>query len=112
MQMVQAVASLIHFCYLVRRNVIDEDALSEINMALSHFHEEREIFQEVIVQPEGFSLPRQHSLSHYPVLITQFDAPNGLCSSITESKHIKSMKKPYRRSSRNKPLSQMLITNQ
>ncbi|KAF8809162.1 hypothetical protein BYT27DRAFT_7255031 [Phlegmacium glaucopus] len=111
-QMVQAVASLIHFCYLVRRNVIDEDALSEINIALSRFHAQREIFREVNVRPEGFSLPRQHSLSHYPFLITQFGAPNGLCSSITESKHIKAVKKPYRRSSRNKPLGQMLVTNQ
>ncbi|KAJ6554136.1 hypothetical protein B0H10DRAFT_2348753 [Mycena sp. CBHHK59/15] len=32
-----------------------------------------------------------------------FGAPNSLCSSITESKHIKAVKKPYRRSSRNKP---------
>jgi hypothetical protein len=110
--MVQAVASLINFCYLVRRNVIDEDALSEINVTLSQFHEQREIFREVNVRPDGFSLPRQHSLSHYAYLITQFGAPNGLCSSITESKHIKAVKKPYRRSSRNKPLGQMLITNQ
>ena len=110
--MVQAVTSLINFCYLVRRNVIDEDALSEINVALSQFHEQREIFREVNVRPDGFSLPRQHSLSHYAYLITQFGAPNGLCSSITESKHIKAVKKPYRRSSRNKPLGQMLITNQ
>jgi len=110
--MVQVIASLINFCYLVRRNVIDvEDALSEINMALSQFHE-REIFREVNVRPDGFSLPRQHSLSHYVYLFTQFGAPNGLCSSITESKNIKAVKKPYRRSSRNKPLGQMLIPNQ
>ncbi|KAJ7504628.1 hypothetical protein B0H11DRAFT_1632581, partial [Mycena galericulata] len=41
-----------------------------------------------------------------------FGAPNGLCSSITESKHIKAVKKPYRRSNRNKPMSQILLTNQ
>ncbi|KAJ3510664.1 hypothetical protein NLJ89_g4545 [Agrocybe chaxingu] len=111
-QMVQAVASLIEFCYLVRRNVIDEDTLSEIENTLTRFYEHREIFREVNVRPDGFSLPRQHSLKHYPFLITQFGAPNGLCSSITESKHIKAVKCPYRRSSRNKPLGQMLVTNQ
>jgi len=110
--MVQAVASLINFCYLVRCNVIDENALSEINIALSQFHEQREIFREVNVRPDGFSLPWQHSLLHYAYLITQFGAPNGLCSSITESKHIKAVKKPHRQLSRNKPLGQMLITNQ
>jgi hypothetical protein len=110
--MVQAVAALIDFCYLVRRSVIDEDALTQIQAALTRFHQYREIFRELGVRSDGFSLPRQHSLIHYPFLITQFGAPNGLCSSITESKHIKAVKKPYRRSSRNNPLGQMLVTNQ
>jgi hypothetical protein len=110
--MVQAVAALIDFCYLVRRSVIDEDALTQIQAALARFHQYREVFRELDVRPDGFSLPRQHSLIHYPFLITQFGAPNGVCSSITESKHIKAVKKPYRRSSRNKPLGQMLVTNQ
>jgi hypothetical protein len=57
-------------------------------------------------------LPRQHSLKHYCLLIQLFGAPNGLCSSITESKHIKAVKEPWRCSSRNEPLGQMLLTNQ
>lgn len=59
-----------------------------------------------------FSLPRQHSLNHYFLMIRLFGAPNGLCSSITESKHIKAVKEPWRRSSRYKALGQMLLTNQ
>ncbi|KAF8326273.1 hypothetical protein F5887DRAFT_1197461 [Amanita rubescens] len=43
---------------------------------------------------------------------TGFGAPNGLCSSITESKHIKAIRKPWRRSSRFNALSRMLLTNQ
>lgn len=45
-------------------------------------------------------------------MIRLFGAPNGLCSSITEAKHIKVVKEPWRRSNRNKPLKQMLLTNQ
>lgn len=45
-------------------------------------------------------------------MIRAFGAPNGLCSSITESKHIKAVKKPWRRSSRYQALGQMLLTNQ
>jgi len=41
-----------------------------------------------------------------------FGAPNGLCSSMTEAKHIKAVKEPWRRSSRYEPLGQMLLTNQ
>ncbi|KAH9475672.1 hypothetical protein JR316_0011231 [Psilocybe cubensis] len=110
--MVQAVSAFLDFCYLVRRNVIDDSALDQIEAALSLFHRHREIFRDLNVRPEGFSLPRQHSLTHYPTLIRLFGAPNGLCSSITENKHIKAVKKPYRRSSRYKALGQMLITNQ
>ncbi|KAF8258465.1 hypothetical protein EI94DRAFT_1780909 [Lactarius quietus] len=110
--MVKAVAALIEFCYLVRCNVISETALEQIQRTLDRFHHYREIFHDVGIRPDGFSLPRQHSLTHYVFSITQFGAPNGLCSSITESKHIKAIKRPYRRSGRNKPLGQILITNQ
>jgi hypothetical protein len=109
--MVQAISALISFCYLVRRNVIDEDTLAEIEKVLGEFHEHHEIFLELGVT-DTLSLPRQHSITHYPFLITQFGAPNGLCSSITESMHIPTTKHTFRRSNRNKPLGQMLVTNQ
>ncbi|KAK7461730.1 hypothetical protein VKT23_008159 [Stygiomarasmius scandens] len=111
-QMVQAIADFMEFCYLVRRNVIDEDTLQEIDNSVTRFHQNREIFRAVGVWPDGFSLPRQHSMIHYRSLIQDFGAPNGLCSSITESKHIHAVKRPWRRSNKNKPLGQMLLTNQ
>lgn len=46
------------------------------------------------------------------MLILDFAAPNGVCSSITESRHITAVKKPWRRSNRYNALSQMLLTNQ
>ncbi|SRR6266550_2674665 len=42
--------------------------------------------------------PVNYALTHYRELIRKFGAPNGLCSSITESKHIEDVKRPYRRS--------------
>ncbi|KAK7450592.1 hypothetical protein VKT23_012902 [Stygiomarasmius scandens] len=110
--MVRAVQDFLEFCYLVRRDVISEDDLAAIDTAVHSFHRHREIFRTTGVRPDGFSLPRQHSMIHYRHLIQQFGAPNGLCSSITESKHIKAVKRPWRRSSRNNPLGQMLLTNQ
>ena len=97
----------------MRRHVISESALQEIEGALARFHENREIFREgdnPIVST--FSLPRQHAAKHYPYLIRLFGAPNGLCLSITENKHIKAVKEPWRRSSRYQALGQMLLTNQ
>lgn len=78
---------------------------------LKEFHEHREIFIEYGIRAD-FNLPRQHSARHWTKLIREFGAPNGLCSSITESKHIKAVKQPWRRSSRYKALQQMLYINQ
>ncbi|KAJ6620203.1 hypothetical protein B0H10DRAFT_2163625 [Mycena sp. CBHHK59/15] len=109
-QMLRAFSAFLDFCYLVRRNIVDEVTLDAIDAALARYHQERVIFVESGVCP-GFCLPRQHSLTHYRYLIQEFGAPNGLCSSITESKHIKAVKQPWRRSSRFEALSQMLTIN-
>ncbi|KAF8811771.1 hypothetical protein BYT27DRAFT_7252478 [Phlegmacium glaucopus] len=88
-RMVCALAAFLDFCYLVHRDVIDERTLDAIDDALARFHRDRIVFEQAGVRPDGFSLPRQHSMKHYRLLIQLFGAPNGLCSSITESKHIK-----------------------
>ncbi|KAH9849164.1 hypothetical protein C2E23DRAFT_737876 [Lenzites betulinus] len=112
-KMVRALSAFLEFCYLVRRDVITTSTLAQIEDALARFHEHRVVFEELGVRPpDGLSLPRQHSMMHYPYLIQLFGAPNGLCSSITESKHIKAVKEPYRRSNRYEALGQMLLTNQ
>ena len=99
-----------NFCYLVRRNAITSDTLHEIKIMLARFHYHREIFIQTGVRID-ISMPRQHALKHYPHSICLFGSPNGLCSSMTESKHIKAVKEPWRRSSRYKALLQMLRTN-
>jgi len=110
--MVQALRALIDFIYIARRDVIDSNSLTALEDALERFHKYRKIFEDTGVHPAGLNLPRQHSLVHYLKLIRALGAPNGLCSSITESKHIKAVKEPWRRSNRFEALSQMLLTNQ
>ncbi|KAI5999674.1 hypothetical protein EDD15DRAFT_2386398 [Pisolithus albus] len=109
--MVCTFRAFLDFCYLVRRNVITEQTLAEIDDALRRFHLFREVFRNAGVI-ETFSLPRQHAMKHYPYLIRQFGAPNGLCSSITESKHIKAVKRPYRHTNRFQALGQIILINQ
>lgn len=110
--MVGAIRAFLEFCYIARHDVITEKTLVDLEDALSRFHEHRVVFQEEGIRAKGFSLPRQHSMNHYPAMIRLFGAPNGLCSSITESKHIKAVKEPWRRSNRHNPLKQILLTNQ
>ncbi|KAI6146654.1 hypothetical protein BKA82DRAFT_27184 [Pisolithus tinctorius] len=51
-------------------------------------------------------------MKHYYHLICQFGTPNSLCSSITESKHIKAVKQPYQHTNCFQALGQMLLINQ
>jgi len=110
--MVQCISNFLDACYLVRRADINEDTITELESAITRFHESREVFRDLGVRVTGFSLPRQHSLTHYPHQIREFGAPAGLCSSITESRHITAVKRPWRRSNRHNALGQMLLTNQ
>jgi len=76
--------AFLEFCYIACRDVITEGDLVELQDALSRFHSFREVFAP-IRGTNGFSLPRQHAIIHYPALIRLFGAPNGVCTSITES---------------------------
>jgi len=111
-EMVKCLAAFLDFCYIVRRNAITAEDLTELQVILDRFHFHRVVFIDTAgVTGENICLPRQHSLMHYIRSIMLFGSPNGLCSSITESKHIKAVKEPWRRSSRFKALNQMLLTN-
>ena len=62
--------------------------------------------QPVSIQP-GSLYPTKHLLTHYQHLIEEFGAPNGLCSSITESRHITAVKRPWYQSNYYEALGQM-----
>lgn len=109
---VRTFVAFTNFCYTARREVLDTDSIAELRAHLEDFRRHRVIFEQKGVRPDKLSLPRSHSLGHYADSIEEFGAPNGLCSSITESKHIKAVKEPWRRSSKHKALQQILLTNQ
>ena len=107
--MVQCMSTFMDLCYIFRRNVITSSALKTAENLLERFYELQSIFITEGVR-DSISLPRQHALPHYLTSIPLFGSPNGLCSSITESKHIKAVKEPWQRSSRFRALVQMLRT--
>ena len=109
---IRTFCAFFEFCYIVRRNIITDDTLVELQDALSRFHWYCEVFRDIGVCPDGFALPRQHSLTHYKSLIRLFGAPNGLCTSITKSRHIMAVKKPWWCSNKHNALGLILQTNQ
>ncbi|KAH8979758.1 hypothetical protein EDB92DRAFT_1954703 [Lactarius akahatsu] len=111
-EIVMCMSAFLDACYIVRRNDIDSDALSDFDAALRRFFDLRKVFRTLGVRAKGFLLPKQHSLVHYWRQVEDFGTPGGLCSSITESRHITTVKKPWRRSNRYEALGQMLLINQ
>ena len=109
--MVRALSALLDFCYLVQCSVLNEVTLDAIDAAVERFHQERTIFITSGVRVH-LSLPRQHAMVHYRKLVELFGVPNGLYSSITELKHIRAVKEPWRWSNKFNALGQMLVTNQ
>jgi hypothetical protein len=105
--MVHCIANFMDACYIARRNAITSPSLEHFRHCVDTFQELRNIFIATDVRTT-ISLPRQHALDHFYYAMQFFGSPNGLCSSITESKHIKAVKEPWRRSSRFKALIQML----
>jgi hypothetical protein len=83
--------------------------LEHFQQCIEKFHELCDAFITCGVC-EKLSLPCQHAFNHYYYLIQSFGSPNGLCSSITESKHIKAVKNPWHRSSHFKVIAQIVVT--
>ena len=79
------------FCYLVCYDVLDTQSLAAMQDALNHFHWYWEIFH-ICGICSSLNLPHQHLLMHFIQMIRLFGAPNGLCLSIMELKHIKGVK--------------------
>jgi hypothetical protein len=106
--MVRCIAAFLDFCYLARRSTHTTSVLERMEEALDRFHHYRQVFVTAGIRPTGFELPRQHALVHFVRGIIMFGSPNGLCTSITESKHIEAVKKPWRRSNRFQPIGQII----
>jgi hypothetical protein len=109
--MVRCIAALLDFCYLARCSSHTTLTLHEMDAALATFHRYRQVFKDTDICPNGFGMPRQHSLVHYTANIRLFGALTGLDSAITESKHIKAVKEPWRESNRCNAVKQMITKN-
>ena len=109
--MVHCFCTFLKFCYIAHSDTITEQTIERLEDTLTHFHQYCLIFQDTGVC-FNISLLCQHSMAHYSMLICLFGAPNSLCSSITESKHIEEVKGPWQWSNRYNVIFQMLVTIQ
>ncbi|KAN0140688.1 hypothetical protein V8E53_001515 [Lactarius tabidus] len=107
--LVCCISTFMDACYIARWNAISASALEHFRECVERFHKLCDAFIACGIREE-MSLPCQHAFNHYYHLIIAFGSPNGLCSSITESKHIKAVKDTWHRSSRFKAIAQIVVT--
>src|SRR5258708_1494908 len=105
--MVKCISAFLDLCYIACHNAISAKDLDSLKDALTQFNNFCDIFIQTGVCVD-ISLPCQHLLIHYLCSICLFGSPNGLCLSITKSKHIKAVKEPWQWSSQYHALVQML----
>ena len=109
--LVRALREYLEYAYLIRQPEQTDDMLRRADEAHARYRHYREVFRHAGVRPT-FSIPRQHAPTHASRHTRNFGALYGLCTSITENKHIFAVKKPWRRSSKFEALGQMLKTNE
>ncbi|KAI6045686.1 hypothetical protein EDC04DRAFT_2865210 [Pisolithus marmoratus] len=80
---------------VIEGHIPQEIGLDDLNKILARFYQYHEVFKTTGVQP-----------------IQLFGAPNGLCLSIPESKHVKAVKNLYWHTNKYHALGQMLLINQ
>ncbi|KAI6099540.1 hypothetical protein EDD16DRAFT_1526724 [Pisolithus croceorrhizus] len=94
-EMLQALSAFMDFCYIVCQSSLGETDLEALAKALQCFETHHSIFEAEGIHSDGISIPQIHALQHYHEVIELFGAPNGLSTSIVESKHIRAVKRPY-----------------
>ncbi|TFK32680.1 hypothetical protein BDQ12DRAFT_701098 [Crucibulum laeve] len=91
--MVCCITTFMDACYIACHNAITSLALKHFKECVDSFHHLCTIIIATGVRAT-ISLPHQHALKHFHYAIQLFGSPNGLCSLITESKHIKAVREP------------------
>ncbi|KAI6094812.1 hypothetical protein F5141DRAFT_1191608 [Pisolithus sp. B1] len=102
-EMLQALSAFMDFCYIVHQSSLGEADLEALDRAL-------QCLKLTGIHSDGISIPQIHALQHYHEAIELFGAPNGLSTSIVESKHIHAVKRPYWRSNKNEEMAQVLLS--
>ena len=109
--MVCTLHALVEFIYLIWQNNHSQQMIQEMEAALEQFQTYQSIFVDTGIWSENLTPLWQLLLIHYIKAIKTFGALNGLCSSLTESKHIRAIKEPWWCSNHYHVLKQMLLTN-
>ncbi|KAJ6611148.1 hypothetical protein B0H10DRAFT_1953313 [Mycena sp. CBHHK59/15] len=94
-RLICSIRALLDFLYLAQYPVHSEETLSQLDDALTRFHDNKEIFVDLGIR-SNFNLPKLHFLRHYKLSITRFGTTDNFNTEYTERLHIDFAKDAYR----------------
>ncbi|KAJ6611024.1 hypothetical protein B0H10DRAFT_2224503 [Mycena sp. CBHHK59/15] len=94
-RLIRSIRALLDFLYLAQYPVHSEETLSQLDDALTRFHDNKEIFVDLGIR-SNFNLPKLHFLRHYKLSITRFGTTDNFNTEYTEQLHIDFAKDAYR----------------
>lgn len=106
--LVQSVRALLDFVYIAQYGEASEETLTELNAALTRFHNNKAVFVREGAR-QKFNLPKLHGLSHYADSIRLFGTADNFNTSHSERLHIDYAKMAYRSTNRKDEYPQMTL---
>ncbi|QRV91982.1 hypothetical protein RhiJN_20000 [Ceratobasidium sp. AG-Ba] len=113
-RLVTATRSIVDFMTRAHKPEVSESDLVAMRRDLIDLEQSKSVFvdatkRNLLTHQRRFNdIPKFHSLTHYPFLISQLGSPEGLSTEITERLHIDFVKKPWSTTNHVNPTQQMI----
>ncbi|QRW13139.1 hypothetical protein RhiLY_12138 [Ceratobasidium sp. AG-Ba] len=113
-RLVKATRSIVDFMACAHKHEVAESDLAAMQRDLVALELSKGVFvnpgkRDLLRHERRFNkIPKLHSLTHYPYLISQLGAPEGLSTEITERLHIDFVKEPWLATNHVNPIQQMV----
>ncbi|QRV77012.1 hypothetical protein RhiJN_05027 [Ceratobasidium sp. AG-Ba] len=113
-RLVTATRSIVDFMTRAHKPEVTESDFTAMRRDLVNLEQSKGVFvdkakRNLLSDQRRFNdIPKFHSLTHYPFLISQLGSPEGLSTEITERLHIDFVKKPWSATNHVNPTQQMI----
>ncbi|KDQ06449.1 hypothetical protein BOTBODRAFT_121523 [Botryobasidium botryosum FD-172 SS1] len=107
-RLLRAVCALLDFLHLARYPIHSTETLEQLDKALTHFHENKDIFIDLRIR-DNFNFPKLHFLKHYMLAIQLFGTTDNYNTETSERLHIDFTKDAYRATNHRNEYDQMTL---
>ncbi|KAG6825399.1 hypothetical protein H0H92_003822, partial [Tricholoma furcatifolium] len=105
-RLLAAVRAMLDFLYLAQYPAHTDKTLGQLNDALEHFHDNKQIFIDLDIR-DNFNIPKLHWMQHYSDAIKLYGTTDNVNTQYTERLHIDLAKEAYASTNHKDEFAQM-----